>query len=81
MDIEVNGNIITIRSETEETIDLGKLREQLSVLENMVPPTQEELLEIAQSGIVHPYYSPSRRNDIEELNRKISYYESLIENL
>lgn len=76
--VEKDGDIVTITTTivNVEKIDLSQFKNELSSLENMVKPTNEELLEYAKQGSVHSYYSVNRAERIKYLINKIKEVEN-----
>ncbi|OQA82177.1 MAG: hypothetical protein BWY29_00956 [Microgenomates group bacterium ADurb.Bin238] len=71
-----DGDIITInrQRETIEQIDLGVLQDELNSLQEMTKPETQEVLNLAKDGIIHPYYEPSRKLRIAEIEEILERY-------
>lgn len=69
-----DGDLITIKTENIEVIDLGIVKKELEELLSEEQPSDEELLVHARAGVTHPYYSMERLSRISELENLIEKY-------
>ena len=70
-----DGDIITITREIIQTIDLGELKRELESYKAESKPTDQEVLEMAKNGMVHPYYENQAR--IKFLEEEIKRWQSI----
>ncbi len=70
-----DGDIITIIDEATQTIDLGELQRELDNLKTETEPADQEVLEMAKNGLVHPYYENQAR--IKFLEEEIKRWQSI----
>jgi len=69
------GDIITIKRETAETIDIKKLQAEPAALETIAPPKDSEVLDMAKQGVVHPYYDLQKRAEKDVLKKEIEKWQ------
>lgn len=63
---------VKITKVVEEIIDLPKLKEELKEMKTVKEPNDEELLEEAKQGMVHPYYEiRDRREGLENYIKEV----------
>lgn len=71
-----DGDVYKKFSVVEEVFDPTPLKEELANLE--VPkPTNQEVINLAKQGIIHPYYDPNIQQRIDWLKSKIAEMEAL----
>lgn len=75
--ITKDGDIVTITRNEVKTINLGPLKEELSILEGMKVPSDKEVLTLGRQGLIHPYYEQYRQDRIAEINDELSKWQSL----
>lgn len=70
-----DGDIVTIKKEVVEIVDLGALKAELASYEQQTKPTDKEVLEWAKDGLVHPYYEDMRR--AKEIREELEKWQSI----
>ena len=68
--VKTKDSIITYEV-VEKKIDLKAKREELEELKNITQPDDQEVLDLAKIGFVHPYYEKDKEERIKQLESEV----------